>query len=78
VELTKKQIGVTVSSGDLMVYPLIWLWLLAAPGVSWPGLEDGYLWHASGLPWAIDFGAVSQASPPICTNIFAFDAFISH
>jgi len=46
VELTQKQIGVTVSSGDLMVYPLILAMLLLPPPVCFlPGWKIGNLWH---------------------------------
>lgn len=56
VELTKKKIGVTVSSGDLMVYPLILAMVIGRIGCFLAGLEDGTYGIASKLPWAIDFG----------------------
>jgi phosphatidylglycerol---prolipoprotein diacylglyceryl transferase len=56
VELTKKQIGVTKSSGDLMVYPLILAMIIGRIGCFLAGLEDGTYGIPSNLPWAIDFG----------------------
>jgi phosphatidylglycerol:prolipoprotein diacylglycerol transferase len=41
VELVKKKIGVTVSSGDLMVYPLILAMLIGRAGCFLAGLDDG-------------------------------------
>ena len=56
VELTKKQIGVTVSSGDLMVYPIIVSMLIGRTGCFLAGLTDGTYGIPSNLPWAIDLG----------------------
>jgi len=56
VELTKKIIGITVSSGDLMVYPLILAMIIGRAGCFLAGLEDGTYGTASNLPWAIDLG----------------------
>lgn len=67
VELTKKQIGVTVSSGDLMVYPLILAMLIGRTGCFFAGLEDGTYGIASKLPWAINFGDGIRRHP---TNLY--------
>ncbi len=56
VELTKKQIGVRTSSGDLMTYPLIFALALGRIGCHLAGLTDGTHGKPSSLPWAIDFG----------------------
>ena len=56
VELTKKKIGVTVSSGDLMVFPLILAMIIGRTGCFLAGLEDGTYGIQSSLPWAINFG----------------------
>lgn len=56
VELTKKKIGITVSSGDLMVYPLILAMIIGRTGCFFAGLEDGTYGIPSNLPWAINFG----------------------
>lgn len=56
VELTKKIIAVKVSSGDLMVYPLILAMIIGRMGCFLAGLQDGTYGIASSLPWAIDFG----------------------
>ncbi|MCO5949421.1 prolipoprotein diacylglyceryl transferase [Mucilaginibacter flavidus] len=67
VELTKKQIGVTVSSGDLMVYPLILAMIIGRTGCFLAGLEDGTYGTASNLPWAINFGDGIRRHP---TNLY--------
>lgn len=67
VELTKKKIGVTVSSGDMMVYPLILAMIIGRIGCFWAGLEDGTFGIASNLPWAIDFGDGIRRHP---TNLY--------
>ncbi|RFZ94966.1 diacylglyceryl transferase [Mucilaginibacter conchicola] len=67
VEFTKKKIGVTASSGDLMVYPLILAMLIGRTGCFFAGLEDGTYGVASNLPWAIDFGDGVHRHP---TNLY--------
>lgn len=67
VELTKKKIGVTVSSGDLMVYPLILAMIIGRTGCFLAGLEDGTYGVPSNLPWAIDFGDGIRRHP---TNLY--------
>ena len=67
VELTKKQIGVKVSSGDLMVYPIILAMIIGRLGCHFAGLEDGTYGIASTLPWAIDFGDGITRHP---TNLY--------
>lgn len=56
VELTKKRLGVTASSGDLMVYPLILAMIIGRMGCFLAGLDDGTYGIPSNLPWAINFG----------------------
>jgi phosphatidylglycerol---prolipoprotein diacylglyceryl transferase len=67
VELVKKKIGVTVSSGDLMVYPLILAMIIGRIGCFLAGLDDGTYGVASNLPWAIDFGDGVRRHP---TNLY--------
>ncbi len=67
VELTKKQIGVTVSSGDVMVYPLILAMIIGRTGCFLAGLEDGTFGIPSNLPWAINFGDGISRHP---TNLY--------
>ncbi len=67
VELTKKRIGVTASSGDLMVYPLILAMIIGRTGCFLAGLEDGTYGVASNLPWAINFGDGIRRHP---TNLY--------
>jgi phosphatidylglycerol:prolipoprotein diacylglycerol transferase len=56
VEFAKKLLGVRVSSGDLMVYPLLLALVIGRIGCFLEGLDDGTFGVASSLPWAIDFG----------------------
>lgn len=67
VEITKKRIGVTASSGDLMVYPLILAMIIGRTGCFLAGLEDGTYGIASKLPWAINFGDGIRRHP---TNLY--------
>lgn len=67
VELTKKKIGVTVSSGDIMVYPLILAMIIGRTGCFLAGPEDGTYGIASKLPWAINFGDGIRRHP---TNLY--------
>jgi prolipoprotein diacylglyceryltransferase len=67
VEITKKRIGVTASSGDLMVYPLILAMIIGRIGCFLAGLEDGTYGIASKLPWAVDFGDGIRRHP---TNLY--------
>ena len=56
VELTKKWLGVTSSSGDLMTFPLLFGQIIGRIGCFLEGLEDGTFGTPSKLPFAIDFG----------------------
>ncbi|OUJ72975.1 prolipoprotein diacylglyceryl transferase [Hymenobacter crusticola] len=67
VELTKKYLGVTASSGDLMVYPLLLGMGLGRVGCFLSGLEDGTYGTATTLPWGIDFGDGTRRHP---TNLY--------
>ncbi|WP_216846788.1 prolipoprotein diacylglyceryl transferase [Mucilaginibacter sp. L196] len=67
VELIKKQIGVTTSSGDLMVYPLILAMIIGRVGCFLAGLDDGTYGKPSNLPWAINFGDGIHRHP---TNLY--------
>lgn len=67
VELTKKQIGVTVSSGDLMVYPIMLGMIIGRLGCFFAGLQDGTYGIPSNLPWAINFGDGIRRHP---TNLY--------
>ncbi|MFN8355037.1 MAG: prolipoprotein diacylglyceryl transferase family protein [Spirosomataceae bacterium] len=56
VELTKKMLKVTTSSGDMMVFPLLLGNIIGRIGCFLEGIHDGTHGTASNLPWAIDFG----------------------
>jgi phosphatidylglycerol---prolipoprotein diacylglyceryl transferase len=67
VELTKKRLGVTASSGDLMVYPLILGMTIGRIGCFLSGLEDGTFGTPTTLPWGINFGDGITRHP---TNLY--------
>jgi len=56
VEWAKRRLGVTASSGDLMVYPLLLALCLGRVGCFLSGAEDGTHGLPTALPWAIDVG----------------------
>ncbi len=56
VELTKKWLGVRVSSGDLFTFPLILGILIGRIGCFLAGVEDGTHGLPSTVPWAMDLG----------------------
>jgi prolipoprotein diacylglyceryltransferase len=56
VEICKKIIGVTQSSGDLMTYPILLAMIIGRIGCFLAGLEDGTYGVETALPWAINFG----------------------
>ena len=56
VELTKKMIGVTRSTGDVFVYPLIVGTAIGRIGCFLTGLSDRTYGIATNLPWGVDFG----------------------
>jgi phosphatidylglycerol:prolipoprotein diacylglycerol transferase len=56
VELTKKWIGVTRSTGDAFVYPLIVGTAIGRIGCFLTGLSDRTYGIATSLPWGINFG----------------------
>ncbi|MEO1351438.1 MAG: prolipoprotein diacylglyceryl transferase family protein [Cyanobacteria bacterium J06635_15] len=56
VELTKKWIGVTRSTGDAFVYPLIVGMMVGRIGCFLTGLSDRTYGTPTTLPWGVDFG----------------------
>lgn len=56
VEITKKILGIKVSSGDIMTYPLILGIMIGRIGCFLAGLEDGTYGIETNLPWGINFG----------------------
>ena len=67
VELTKKRLGVTASSGDLMVLPILLGLSIGRLGCFFSGLEDGTYGTATTLPWGINFGDGIARHP---TNLY--------
>ncbi|GAB3573660.1 prolipoprotein diacylglyceryl transferase [Hymenobacter daeguensis] len=67
VEVTKKHLGVTASSGDLMVFPLILGLAIGRLGCFFSGLEDGTYGNGTALPWGINFGDGVRRHP---TNLY--------
>jgi phosphatidylglycerol---prolipoprotein diacylglyceryl transferase len=56
VELMKKRIGVTTSSGDLMTFPLIFAMVIGRIGCHLEGLEDGTFGNPTTFFTGMDFG----------------------
>lgn len=56
VEWTKKLLGVSASSGDLMTWPILLALAIGRIGCHFAGLGDGTQGLPSTLPWAVDFG----------------------
>ena len=56
VEVTKKILGITQSTGDVYTYPLIISISVGRIGCFFTGLDDATYGIPSTLPWAIDFG----------------------
>jgi len=56
VELAKKCVGVTSSTGDNFVLPLIVGTVVGRLGCFLAGLNDGTFGNATTLPWGVDFG----------------------
>lgn len=56
VELTQKMIGVSRSTGDVFVYPLIVGTAIGRVGCFLTGLSDHTYGIATNLPWGVDFG----------------------
>ena len=67
VEITKKRLGVTASSGDLMVFPILLGLSIGRLGCFFSGLEDGTYGTATRLPWGINFGDGVRRHP---TNLY--------
>lgn len=56
VETTKKILGVTASSGDLLTFPILLALIVGRIGCHLAGLPDGTQGLPGALPWAVDFG----------------------
>jgi prolipoprotein diacylglyceryltransferase len=56
VELAKKRLSVTQSTGDAFVFPLAWGICVGRIGCFLTGLSDQTCGSFTRLPWAVDFG----------------------
>lgn len=56
VEVTKKLIGVSRSTGDSFVYSVLWGTAIGRVGCFLTGLSDRTYGIATTLPWGVDFG----------------------
>jgi phosphatidylglycerol:prolipoprotein diacylglycerol transferase len=56
VEIAKKFLGITRSTGDQFVYPLIFGQCVGRVGCFLTGLDDHTHGNFTGLPWAVNFG----------------------
>ena len=67
VMLTIKRLGVTASSGDLLVFSLLLGLSIGRLGCFFSGLEDGTYGTATALPWGANFGDGIPRHP---TNLY--------
>ncbi|MGI4832513.1 MAG: prolipoprotein diacylglyceryl transferase family protein [Janthinobacterium lividum] len=67
VELTKNYLGITASSGDLMVFPLLLGLGIGRLGCHLSGLQDGTFGTPTRLPWGLNFGDGIARHP---TNLY--------
>lgn len=56
VELAKKIVGISHSTGDLFVFPILLGICIGRIGCFLSGLHDGTYGIATSLPWGVDFG----------------------
>lgn len=56
VEITKKMIGVSQSTGDSFVFSVLWGMAIGRVGCFLTGLGDRTYGIATNLPWGVDFG----------------------
>jgi prolipoprotein diacylglyceryltransferase len=56
VEIAKKLTGISRSTGDAFVFPVLLGLMIGRMGCFLAGLQDGTFGLPSSLPWAIDFG----------------------
>jgi phosphatidylglycerol---prolipoprotein diacylglyceryl transferase len=56
VEITKKKLGISQSTGDAFTYPLIVGMAIGRVGCFLTGLSDRTYGTATRLPWGVDFG----------------------
>ncbi|MBX7186780.1 MAG: prolipoprotein diacylglyceryl transferase [Vicinamibacteria bacterium] len=74
VELAKKAIGVSRSTGDLFVYPLLLAIGIGRVGCFLAGLTDGTYGSPTSLPWGVDFGDGMPRHPTQIYEILALTA----
>ncbi|MFM2432653.1 MAG: hypothetical protein RLZZ511_3867 [Cyanobacteriota bacterium] len=73
VEVTKKIIGVTRSTGDAFVMPLIFGMMIGRVGCFLTGLDDRTYGIATTLPWGIDLGdGVMRHPTALYETLFLF------
>ncbi|MFZ6672889.1 prolipoprotein diacylglyceryl transferase family protein [Undibacterium sp. Xuan67W] len=72
IELTKKMYGLTQSTGDQFVLPLVAGTIVGRIGCFFAGLHDGTYGNPTGLPWGIDFGdGISRHPTQLYDMLFA-------
>ena len=78
VEIAKKLLGVSHSTGDLYVFPLIFGMAVGRIGCFLTGLDDHTYGNLTSLPWAVDFGDGPRHPMQLYDIIFltAFGAFL--
>jgi len=70
VELTKKWFGITESTGDNFVLPLMVATAVGRIGCFLAGLHDGTYGNPTALPWGVDFGDGISRHPTQLYDIF--------
>src|SRR5207247_4937631 len=73
VEIVKNRLGITRSTGDLFVFPLIFGMAVGRIGCFLTGLEDHTHGVATSLPWGVDFGDGVRRHP---TQLYEIAALI--
>ena len=75
VELTKKLVGIKVSTGDRFIFPLLVGTAIGRLGCFLTGLEDKTYGVATTLPWGVDFGDAVLRHPTQLYEIVFLLAF---
>lgn len=77
VEIGKKYAGVTESTGDRFVVPILAGLLIGRIGCFIAGLQDDTYGNPTSLPWGVDFGdGVARHPTQLYDMVFAIAAFV--
>jgi prolipoprotein diacylglyceryltransferase len=71
IELAKRTLGLTRSTGDLFIYPLALGTAIGRLGCFFTGLSDHTYGIATSLPWGVDFGdGISRHPTQLYESVF--------